>query len=91
MGIGAVVALAGVLAVLTAVAYGIAAWLAIGAEVLWPNALWIGWGIVGIVTLIIGYALFKSGMSDLKRQSPVPEKTVQSLKEDKQWLANKTA
>lgn len=45
---------------------------------------------VGIVTALIGYGMIKKGTSALKRESMVPEKTVESLKEDKQWLSNQT-
>ena len=39
---------------------------------------------------LIGYGLLQGGLSAIKRRSLVPEKTVQSLKEDKQWLTNQT-
>lgn len=50
----------------------------------------IGYGLVGLVTTIVGYALYKSGLAALKHRSLTPEKTLASLKEDKQWLQNKT-
>lgn len=88
--VGGAVALVGALALVTAVAFALAALLHLGIGVRWPNALWISWGILGLATAGIGYVLLNRGLSDLKRQSPVPEKTVQSLKEDQQWLASKT-
>lgn len=90
IGIGAGVALVGALALISAVAYALAAILNLALDLSWPNALWISWGILGVTTAIIGIVMLNRGLSDLKRQSPVPEKTVESLKEDKQWLASKT-
>ena len=52
------------------------------------NAGWISFLAVGGVVALIGYALLQKGISTIKRQTPVPEKTVQSMKEDKRWLQN---
>ena len=38
---------------------------------------------------VIGAVLTSKGIKTLKEQSLVPEKTVQTLKEDKQWLQGK--
>ena len=51
----------------------------------------IGYGLVGLVIAIVGYAFYQKGVSTLKNQSPVPEKTVASLQENKEWLKNKTS
>lgn len=53
------------------------------------NSLWLGPLIVGVIAALIGYAMMQKGISTLKEESPVPEKTVQSLKEDKQWMQEK--
>jgi hypothetical protein len=53
------------------------------------NAWWLGPLIVGAVVGIIGAVMTSKGISTLKRQSLTPDKTVQSLKEDKQWLQEK--
>ena len=45
--------------------------------------------IVGLVVTLIGYAMIRKGVNALQKLSPVPEKTAESLKEDKQWLQNK--
>ncbi|HEY0007213.1 MAG TPA: phage holin family protein [Tepidisphaeraceae bacterium] len=57
-----------------------------GAE---THGLWIAPLIVGLVLGIVGYVLIQKGISTFKEQSLVPEKTTQSLKEDKQWLQDK--
>ena len=46
--------------------------------------------IVGGGTALVGYLMIQKGLAALKNESMVPEKTVESLKEDKQWLTNQT-
>lgn len=89
VGIGAGVALVGALTLVAGVAY-LLAWALSLAGMSYPLALWIAWLGLGAVLGVVGYVMLNRGLSDLKRQSPVPEKTVQSLKEDQQWLASKT-
>jgi len=50
---------------------------------------WLAPAIVGLVILGVGYALIQKAKSTLSRESLVPEKTIQSLKEDKQWTQEK--
>ena len=49
---------------------------------------WLAPVITGAVVAIIGYAMLQKGISTLKRMSVTPDKTMDSLKEDKQWLQN---
>jgi hypothetical protein len=42
--------------------------------------------IVGVVTLIVGLILLQSGRSGLSNLNVVPEKTVESIKEDAEWI-----
>lgn len=60
---------------------GAAAWAI--AEV-WPT--WAGFLIVGGVWLIAALVAFAVGRSALKRFDPIPRRTIQSLKEDAQWV-----
>lgn len=78
---------AGMIATGTAVAY--AGFLAlVGAAVLllakavdwWLSAL-----IIGVVVAIIGGIMIKLEIDQLKSTSPVPEQTIETLKEDKEW------
>jgi len=48
---------------------------------LWASAL-----IVSIVAGGIGYFFVQRGISDLKSRTLVPQQTVETLKEDRQWL-----
>jgi len=60
----------------------------LGLSNLWSGVL--AFAIVGGGLALVGYVLMQKGISTLKNESPVPEKTIQSLKEDKQWLTNQT-
>ncbi len=46
---------------------------------------WLAALIVGIVVAVVGYFLAQSGLSKLKRTSLTPERTIETLKEDKEW------
>jgi hypothetical protein len=52
-------------------------------------ASWLAPAIVGLVIAGVGYALIQKAKSTLTRQNLAPEKTIQSLKEDKQWTQEK--
>jgi len=75
LGVGAAIGMYGLGFVLLAVVYAlsqvVAAWLA---------AL-----IVGVALAIMAAILVSTGKKALKRISPVPEKTVQTVKENVQW------
>jgi len=84
---GGAVAYAGALFILLAVTAMLYLILrALGAE--W-HGLWIAPLIVGLAVAIVGYVLIQKGITTFKNESIVPEKTTQSLKEDKQWLQDK--
>jgi hypothetical protein len=70
------VAYAGLLALVAAVIIGLAV-----NGVPWSlSAL-----LVGLVVVGIGYALVQKGLSALKRESLMPQESIESLKEDAQW------
>lgn len=73
---GGAIAYAGFLAIVAAIIIGLAQlvpW--------WASAL-----IVGIVVLGIGYSFMGKGRRDLKREELRPEQTMETLKEDKEWI-----
>jgi hypothetical protein len=74
---GGLVAYAGLLFVLLAVVYGL---IEAGLEG-WQAAL-----IVGIAVIAIGAVLLLRGREALKPANLAPQKTVESLKEDKAWV-----
>jgi uncharacterized membrane protein YqjE len=49
---------------------------------------WLGALIVGGLFLIIGGIMAKKALGNLKQESLAPEQTIETLKEDKQWLQN---
>jgi hypothetical protein len=56
------------------------------------NVMDAGWAalIVAIIWGIIGAVLYASGRQKLKTVDPTPRRTVDTLKEDAQWLKNPT-
>ena len=75
---GAAVAYAGLLAL-------VAAAILLAGEVI---ELWISALIVGLLVVAMGGFLVRQGMQRLKETSPMPDQTVQTLKEDAEWLKN---
>jgi nitrate/nitrite transporter NarK len=56
------------------------------------NVMDTGWAalIVAVVWAIVGAALYANGRRKLRAVSPVPRQTVETVKEDAQWLKNPT-
>ena len=50
---------------------------------------WLAPLIVGVVVALIGYALVQKAINTLRNQSYVPERTMQTLQEEKQWVQQK--
>lgn len=75
MAVGGFVIYAGFLAIVAALVIGLANLIPA-----WLSAL-----IVGVVVALIGYAVLKKGMDDLKKTGMTPEQTIQTLKENKDW------
>ena len=86
---GATLAIGGLM-LLTAVACLVAWIFAAAWEWHTTSALAAGYAIVGTVIAIIGYAMYRSAMNRMSDETLAPERTIQSLKEDKQWLTHKT-
>lgn len=84
---GALVVFLGLIFLLRAISEGISLGLVVaGFEDMAP---WMGPLIVGVIVSVIGFVLIQKAKSTLQDESLVPEKTVDSLKEDKQWLKQK--
>ena len=81
LAVGGAVAYAGMLAILAgvimALSYFMPAWLA---------AI-----LVGLVVGIAAYVLISSALTSLKETSLKPEESVESIKEDAQWLKNQVS
>ncbi|MDG5815976.1 phage holin family protein [Chitinispirillales bacterium ANBcel5] len=52
-------------------------------------SLWLMPLITGVIVGLIGYGFVKKALKTFKGTSVVPQKTVHSLKEDKQWITRK--
>lgn len=75
---GGFIIYAGFLAIMLAVILGLSYFIP-----LWLSAL-----IVGVVVALVGFVLLRKGMNDLKANSLAPQRTIQSLKEEKDWIQN---
>lgn len=73
---GGAIAYAGVLALVAAIVTVLALFMPV-----WAAAL-----LTGLVVAGIGYAILQKGMSELRQLNPAPERTIETLKEDKEWL-----
>lgn len=50
--------------------------------------MWIAAGIVGLVLLIVGAIIGMTGKKQMQEANMVPDKTIESLKEDKEWASH---
>jgi len=78
---GGVLAIGGLLLIF-ALAQGIADLLN------WPT--WAGYALVGVVLAIIGYFLLSAAQKQIKDVRPIPEQTVETLKENVEWIKDRT-
>jgi amino acid transporter len=79
--VGGAVAYAALLAVIAAVIIGLSYFVPA-----WAAAL-----IVGVIVGIAAFILISSALSALKRANLAPTQTVESIKEDAQWLKNQVS
>jgi uncharacterized membrane protein YqjE len=87
LAVGGGVALLGALALLAFAIYGLQALL---AQFMDPEiAVWLAPLIIGLVLAGVGYSLIKKALETLKRESIAPQRTTQSLQENKEWLKEK--
>ncbi|HEY0515223.1 MAG TPA: phage holin family protein [Thermoanaerobaculia bacterium] len=85
--VGGAVALLGAIALLLFVINGLASLLSkFMSEGI---AVWLAPLIVGAILAAIGYSLVKKALANLKHESITPQKTTQSLQENKEWLKQK--
>lgn len=78
--IGGVVAYTGLLAIVAAVIIVLG-----NALPLWLSAL-----VVGLVIAAVGLVLVLKGANTLRQEDPTPRETVETLKEDREWLRDQT-
>ena len=85
--VGGAVALLGAIALLLAAVYGLTSILNnfMNQEV----AVWLAPLIVGGILAAVGYSLIQKALATLKQESITPQRTTQSLQENKEWLKEK--
>ena len=85
--VGGAVALLGAIALLLAAVYGLTSILNnfMNQEV----AVWLAPLVVGGILAAVGYSLIKKALATLKQESITPQRTTQSLQENKEWLKEK--
>lgn len=54
----------------------------------WPA--WAGFGLVGLVFAIIGGVLLYLGKKDVDQIKPMPQKTIDTMKENVEWIKDRT-
>jgi len=87
LAVGGGVALLGALALLAFAIYGLQALL---RQFMDPDvAVWLAPLLIGVVLAVVGYSLIKKALETLKRESIAPQRTTQSLQENKEWLKEK--
>lgn len=89
VGVGALVALIGAFLIFEALASLVT--LGLLAAGLKASAYWLGPLLVGLVVAAVGAGLALKGVNAVKNESLKPEKTLDSLKKDKEWLQHKHA
>ena len=85
---GALVAVAGLIVLLLGLGQGLSLMLAYAG--LGAQSLWLGPTIVGLIVIAAGAAVAINAKNKMQDESIVPEKTAHSMKENKQWLKDKT-
>jgi hypothetical protein len=87
LAVGGAVAFLGAIALLLAAIYGLGALL---DNFLSPEtAAWLAALIVGAILAAVGAALVRKGLATLKHEGLIPQRTTQSLQENKEWLKQK--
>jgi hypothetical protein len=81
IGAGAAVAYAGAIVLLIGIAYVLAN-LGLGVE--------LSFLIVGVITLVIGAFVAWRSLQSMRQVTPVPERTVETIKDDVEWAKEQT-
>jgi uncharacterized membrane protein YqjE len=87
IGAGAAIALVGFALVNVAVAFGVSTFFA-GSNLSEPAQFALGFVVTGLFYVILGGIVVAAMKSRLSKIDMVPERTVEELRKDKQWLKN---
>ncbi len=91
LAVGGAVAILAVLAVLAAVIIGLAQLISMVTDWQYITSAWISALLVGVVVGIVAYVLITGALAKLKTTELTPKETVDTLKEDAQWLKNQVS
>jgi hypothetical protein len=87
---GAMVAFAGLIVLLLAIAAGLyIGLLAMGVAV--AIAMWLAPLIVGVIVIAIGYAMLQKAINTLQNEPAMPQRTVKTVQDDKNWIKEKVS
>ena len=87
IGVGGMIAAIGFALLNVAVAFGISTLLS-GTNLSQPAQYAIGFVTTGVIYLIVGAIIISTMKNRLAKQHLVPDRTVEELRKDKQWLKN---
>jgi uncharacterized BrkB/YihY/UPF0761 family membrane protein len=88
---GGLVAFAGLIVLLLAASAGLRTGL-IAMDLISPlTADWLAPLIVAAVVIVIGYVLLQKAINTLKEETVVPERTVKTVQDDKNWIKEKVS
>ena len=90
LAVGALVAYAGVIFLLAAMSFILRA-MFLARDVSEPVANLLSFLIVGVIVAGVGASLVMKAINTLKKETPIPTKTVQTLEEDKEWVQRKVS
>jgi len=82
LGIGAGVLIIGAMFLMIALALGVAALL--------NQPSWVGFAIVGVIFAVVGGILLYLGQQRAKTIDPMPNKTIETMKENVEWIKDRT-
>lgn len=88
---GGAVAYTALLVILAAVVMGLAQLISKLTDWQLITSAWIAAAIVGLVVGIIAYTLVTGALAKLKNTDLTPRETVETIKEDAQWLKNQVS
>ena len=81
---GGAVAYTGLIALVIGLGWGL-------GRLLDDDLIWLGITLVGLIVALVGYFMFKKGIDKVRNlTSPPLDTTVQTLKEDQQWIKQET-
>ena len=89
--VGGAVGYAAALIILSAVVIGFAQLISTISGWTYMTSAWISGAIVGAIVGVVAYLLITNALAKLKNTDLAPRKTIESVKEDAQWLKDQVS